>query len=218
MALTVNAIVDRASGVLQDVGAVRFSAGDLIKYISDGQRRTVALKPEAYAVTGQQALVAGCKQSIPTGGLLILDCTRNITTGNVVGRAITLVDRQVLDQEDPNWQRHKVASQVEHWCYDPKNDPKVFWVYPPPSQVGTQQVELTVSMDPPELTAGQTPVIDPRYHEALIHYAVAMAIVRDSEFGDQMNRAQYHAQAFMTGIGIPTKVPTGKGAVQDALG
>lgn len=216
--LSVNAIVDRASGVLQDTGAVRFSANDLVKYISDGQRRTVALKPEAYAITATNTLVDGCKQSVPSTVLSILDCVRNITAGGVVGRAITLIDRAVLDQEDPDWQRHKPSKQIEHWAYDPTTDAHTFWVYPKPSDPANMRVELTISLDPPELSIGGTPVIDPKYHEALIHYAVAMAIARDVEFGDQMNRAQYHAQAFMTGIGIPTKMPSGKGAVANALG
>ena len=203
MAITVNAIVDQAAGILQDVGSVRYSTADLIKYINDAQKRICAMKPEAYALTGVIPVVAGAKQTIPVDGLRLLECYRNITTSNVPGRAVRLIDRATLDREDPDWQR-RTGSQVEHYCYEPASDPRTFWIFPAisSSKLGTSTLEISVAKDPPDVSTGQTPVIDPTYHEAIVHYVVSMAISRDAEFGDQMNRAQFHAQAFATGIGV----------------
>lgn len=204
MSITVDAIVDRASGILLDVGGVRYSAVDLRKYISDGQRRTVQIIPEASAVTRSVTLVADCKQTIPGDALLLIDCVRNISSGGVLGRAIRRLDRETLDREDPDWQKHKGSKTIEHWCYDPKADPRTFWIYPQPAvaSIGSMMIELTLSLDPPELASGQTPSIDPKYHVGLIHYAVAMAVARDAEYADQAGVASQHMQQFMLGLGV----------------
>lgn len=203
MALTVNSIVDQAAGILQDTGNIRWSTADLIKYVNDAQRRICMMKPEAYAVTAAAPVVAGSKQALPAGGLRLLDVARNVASAGVVGRSVREIDRAILDQEDPDWQR-RTGSQVEHYCYDAANDPRSFWIFPAISaaKLSASLLELSVALDPPEVGAGQTPVVDATYHEAIIHYVVSMAISRDSEFGDQMNRAQFHAQAFSTGIGV----------------
>ena len=202
MPLTVNSVVEQAAGILQDTGNIRFSVADLIRYTSDGQRRVCQMRPEAYAVTAVAPLVAGCKQTIPATATRLLECYRNITTAGVVGRAVREIDRALLDQEDPDWQR-RTGSQVEHYCYEPGEDPRTYWIFPAISaaKLSAAQLELSVAADPPELSAGQNLTIDPAFHEAIIHYVVSMAISRDSEFGDQLNRAQFHAQAFSTGIG-----------------
>ena len=203
MSITVNSIVSQAAGILHDTGSVRYTTADLIAYINDAQRRICMTKPEAYAFTSTSFVVAGAKQTLPTGGLRLLDVYRNITSGGVIGRSIRAIERAVLDQEDPDWQR-RTGSYVEHYCYEPENDPKIFWIFPAISanRVSSSLLELSIAADPPEVAAGQTPVVDPTFHEAIIHYVVSMAISRDAEFGDQLNRAQFHAQAFSTGIGV----------------
>ena len=203
MSLTVNSIVSQAAGILHDTGSTRYSANDLIAYINDAQRRICQMKPEAYTQTVVTPLAVGARQDLPIGALRLLDVYRNVTTANIVGRSVRLIDRSVLDNEDPDWQR-RTGSQVEHYCYEPENNPRVYWIFPAisPAKASAAQLEISVAADPPDVAAGQIPVVDPTFHEAIIHYVVSMAISRDSEFGDQMNRAQFHAQAFATGIGV----------------
>lgn len=201
MALNVNAITDRAAGILQDVGSIRYSVADLVKYLSDGQRRTVILRPDLAAVTDKFDIVAGSRQTTENGVLRMVDVIRNVSSTNVYGRAIRRVDRAMMDQEDPNWLRHAASSVIEHWMYDAEKDPHVYWLYPAPKNAVTMKIEASVVFDPPECTIGGALTIDPMFHEPLIDYVVARAVLRDSEFGDQMNRAQFHAQAWATGIG-----------------
>lgn len=202
MAITVNSLVEQAAGILQDVGSFRYTTADLIRYINDAQKRICQMRPEAYAVTGVTPLVAGVKQTVPPGGLRLLDAFRNVTSAGVVGRSVRVIDRATLDGEDPDWQR-RTGSAVEHYCYEPENDPKVYWIFPAISanKLSVSLLEISMAMDPPDVSAGQTPVVDPTFHEAILHYVVSMAISRDAEFGDQLNRAQFHAQAFATGMG-----------------
>jgi hypothetical protein len=203
MALSVNEIVETAAGILQDVGSVRYSAADLVDYINLGQRRVCQMKPEAYCETTTVTPVNGPKQSIPPGATRLLDVYRNAKDDGTVGRSVRPIERGTLDREDPDWQR-RTASQIEHYCYEPENDPVTYWVFPviSPNRISSARLEISVAKDPTDVAPGGTPVIDQVYHEALIHYVVATAISRDAEFGDQMNRAQFHAQAFATGIGV----------------
>lgn len=203
MALSVNEIVETAAGILQDVGSVRYSAADLVDYINLGQRRVCQMKPEAYCETLSTTLVNGPKQNIPLSATRLLDVYRNAKDDGTPGRSVRLIDRAVLDREDPDWHR-RTGSQVEHYCYEPENDPQTYWVFPviSPNRIGSARLDISIAKDPTDVVPGGYPVIDQVYHEALIHYVVATAISRDAEFGDQMNRAQFHAQAFATGIGV----------------
>ena len=212
MGLTVIAIVNRSSAILQDVGAIRYSQADLVAYASDGQRRIVTVRPDAAAQTFVQPLVAGTLQQVPQGysGLVAVHC--NVTQpGGERRAAIRPIERAILDHENPDWNYRPEATLVEHYVYEPAANPLVWWCYPAPKTASAQAVEMTAVLDPPELGINDTPSINPVFHEALIDYVVARAVMRDSEFGDQMNRAQFHAQLFWQAI-----LPPGKKAQPNA--
>lgn len=201
MSLTVLAIVERASTLLQDIGAIRYTQADLVKYTSDAQRRIVTVKPDAAAVTLQVMLSPGSRQTLPAGytGLSTVLCN-SLTDTSERKSAIRPIDRSVLDHENPDWHYKPTARLVEHYVYEPDINPLVWYCYPSPANVGQQSVELVLIADPPELVLGDTLTINPRYHEPVIDYVVARAVMRDSEFGDKQNAAQFHAQLFWQGI------------------
>ena len=78
------------------------------------QRSLASLQPKATATHAAQRLVAGAKQSIPTGGLQLIDVVWNSgTDGTTIGRAITLIDRGELALIDPDWAKAPADSAVE---------------------------------------------------------------------------------------------------------
>ena len=73
MALTPNNIFTRVADTLQDVGNVRWTSAELLRYLNDGRRELAINKPDIYSEHSSVALVAGTKQSIPSDGNRFID-------------------------------------------------------------------------------------------------------------------------------------------------
>ena len=112
-------ILDRASIILQDSTNVRFPNAELLKFFNDAQKEVVLHRPDAKMVNESFSCANGSKQSLPAAALRLIEIVRNVG-----GRAITQVDRKILDETLPNW--HETAAgtnKIEHFIYDPA-DPK----------------------------------------------------------------------------------------------
>ena len=103
MALTPNSLFDRVRDLIQDVGKVRWTDTELLNYLNDGRRDLAAARPDLYAETTNHALVAGTRQTIPSDGTRLIDAIRNVTSANVIGRAVRIVEREILDAHSPDW-------------------------------------------------------------------------------------------------------------------
>ena len=93
-------LITRVQDTLQDTTSVRWSEAELLRYINDGQREVVNLRPDASALTANVQLSTGTLQTIPTSGLRLLKITRNMsgTSGSATGgRAIRIVDFDILN-------------------------------------------------------------------------------------------------------------------------
>ena len=115
-------VLDRASIILQDSSTnVRYPKAELLKFFNNAQKEVVLHRPDANMVNEDFDCVVGSKQSLPAAGLRLVDVVRNKD-----GRAITQIDRRVLDQTLPDW--HEVVAgtnKIEHFIYD-SSDPKNF--------------------------------------------------------------------------------------------
>ena len=83
----------------------------------NGNIRRYYIQPESTATTANMALVVGTKQSLPTGGLRLIKITRNMSdaSGGASGkRAIRIVDRDILDSQEPNWHDPTVSGDAAH--------------------------------------------------------------------------------------------------------
>ena len=110
-------LISRVQDTLQDTTGVRWIEAELLRYINDAQREVVNLKPDATATTANMALVVGTKQSLPTGGLRLIKVTRNMSdaSGGASGkRAIRIVDRAILDSQEPDWHDPSVSGDAAH--------------------------------------------------------------------------------------------------------
>ena len=206
-------VIDRARLVLQDpvtglpVDGVRWKDAEMFQWITDGQRVIVLVRPDACVENAQIKLAAGTKQTIPEGGLRLLDVVRNIPTiTSTNGRAIRLVDREVLDTADPNWHTQKPAVVIRSYVFD-NRDPTVFYVSPPAirpdPKMGESVVEVIYSKMPADVTAPASLLSIPDiYIDPLLNYVLFRAYSKDAQFIQNAQLAAAYLQSFMTVLGI----------------
>lgn len=223
-------ILTRAGTILQDTTNVRWPLKELCKWLDDGQREIVVIKPEASVTNAAWKLVAGTKQRIPDGssaypdqvtsaalpnGIQLLDLVRNMgtTTTPTPGRVVRLVDRRILDAQSPLWHQAVASAVVIHYSFD-EFDPKHFYVYPPQPTVNMGYIEGVYSCAPVDITkvggAGQdaedpkadaTINLDDIYSNALLDYVLYRAYSKDANYASNEQRAMGHYNAFLGALG-----------------
>lgn len=198
-------LITRANDVLQDKTNVRWTEAELLRWLNDGQREIVVLRPDASAVSVPFQLVANAtKQALPAAGIRFLDMPRNLTGANGInpGRPITLVSRAALDDHAPDWHVTPTRAVIENYCFDVKV-PKVFWVYPRPN--AALWVELQYSISPADLASAAAAItLDDIFANALIDYMLYRAFSKDSEYANANAAAGYYG-TFQSALGIRTQ-------------
>ncbi|MGZ5183601.1 MAG: phage adaptor protein [Caldimonas sp.] len=192
-------IVTKAALLLFDVANVKWSQAELLMWLSDAQRATVALLPEASSQLSVVRLSAGARQVLPNGSLMLLEVTRNMgTNGATPGRILKRVDRAVLDETQPNWAGAAPVPSPLVYTYN-KRDKGAFYVSPPAD--GTGYVEINVSMEPTEITAGATAIgVDDIYAPALLDYVMWRAKSKQVPFAGDPKDAQAYLASWATYI------------------
>ncbi|MDX8384664.1 MAG: DUF6682 family protein, partial [Ghiorsea sp.] len=192
----------RAQTLIQDITGVRWLDSELLNYLNDGQREVANLKPSATAVNTTVALIAGTKQSIPANGVSLIDVIRNVVA-TLPSKAVTLIDRNVLDTQVRGWHSQAAAAdgEVDHFIFD-NRDPKSFYVYPQ-SPATPNSVDIVYSAAPVDvalLNATNVITIDDIYGNALLDYILYRAYSKDADFAGNVQRATMHYTAFMQSI------------------
>lgn len=199
--VTASSILTKASVLLLDVARTRWSEAELLGWLNAGQREIVLQRPEAYVVTRNVPLVAGTRQTIPEDAVRLVKVVRN--TG---GRAVSLVNPDMLDAEDPDWHTGTASATVIHYLYD-QHDQHVYYVYPP--NTGGGRVEAALSAAPPDVaSAGNVISIDDIYANALLDYVLYRAMAKDSGSSANLSRATLYYQAFGSSLGLKVKADT----------
>jgi hypothetical protein len=200
-------LISRVSITLQDPTFVRWTQSELLNYLNDAQRQVVLFRPDAKAANAAFSCAATAKQTLPADGLRLINVLRNTN-----GRAVTKVDRSILDVQLPNWYETAVSADgVKHYVYDAL-DPKNFYVFPKPA--AAHQIDIVYAMAPVDIvisnftTDTQVIGIDDIYANALMDYMMYRAYQKDSEFAN-LNRAAVYYQAFTTSLGIKSQADGG---------
>lgn len=209
--ITAQSIIDRASTLIQDATNVRWPQEEILKYLNDGQREVVLLKPEASVVNASVALsISSTKQTIPAAGIMLIDITRNMgVAGSTPGDAIRVVSRVVLDSQRPSWHSDAPIGKIKHFMFDPR-DPKTFYVYPQ-APAGAWYVELVYSSSPTDMASAAdgahsgTLSVDDVYSNALLDYVLYRAYSKDAEYAANGQLAVVHYQAFANSLGVKTQ-------------
>lgn len=198
-------VLDRASIILQDATKVRFPSSELLKFFNDGQREIVLHRPDANMVNTTLALADGSKQTLPAIALRLVQVVRNVS-----GRAVTQVDRRILDETLPNWHESVAGvNKIEHYIYDAA-DPKNFYVYPQGAS-GTHSLELIYSTSPADITISNFSLdvtvisLDDIYGNAILDYILYRSYQKDSEFAGNAERSMMHYSSFANALGMKTQ-------------
>lgn len=206
MAQTAKNIVDRASMVIQDLTNVRWPLAELIDWLNDSRRELAVVRPDIYSTMESKTLDAGAKQSLPSGGLRLMDIPRNTD-----GPAVTVTQRGFLDQQNPAWQEMAGVAEIKHFMVDERN-PGVFWVYPPATSAASVDlviqkapVDITVAnyaVDAAPATGGRLTAYEELYGGAMVDYICYRAFSKDSEYAGNAQRALAHYQQFANALGL----------------
>jgi len=193
MAITAAQVLLRASDIIQDQTNVRWPTDELLRYLNDGRREICIARPDLYATTTVFTLVAGTRQGLPADGARFLDGVRNIAADSSPGRAVRVVEREVLDAQLPNW--HTEASgATKHFMFDERS-PRVFYVYPPAA--AGQKFEAVYSRTPTDLTVTSAELTEEdMYAGILVDYVCYRAFSKDSEYAGSLERASLHYSQF----------------------
>lgn len=183
MTYPVNMIVSRATVLLNDLGMVQWSQGELVDWLNEGQLALVKIHPDANTKTATLQLVAGAKQTNPADCIEIIDMRRNNAGGS-----ITPCDRRALDTFSPNWMSSPTSSTVKHYMDDPQ--PDTFYVFPAQNTTpGT--VLLTYSAIPATAVVGGNITIRDVYADNLVNYLMYRAFSKDAEGGNAERAIAY---------------------------
>lgn len=231
--LTAANILARVNNILQNTGSIRWSSSEQLEYLSDAQREISMIRPSATATHANIQLVAGTEQSIPTDGLRLFSVNRNMsapTTTQVDGgtittpgtglRAVSKVNLDVLNSEEPSWHDPAVTGRaahgtiVKHYLFD-ERDPRKFFVYPGIS--GTAYVEVIYSKNPTALTStSDTIQVDDMFVNALINFVLYRSYLKEGEFAANFQRAGSHYQLFTQALGLTAQADAGDLPKQEA--
>ncbi len=208
MALVASDIVNDVRSILLDDDSVEWSDADLLGIVSDAGRLLSNYKPDAYTKLEFFDLIAGTNQSIGsrygepvTDAIVVLDVGPN----EVSQRAVTLVDKALLDTENRFWAASTPEVDAQHWTADPR-DPRRFQVTPPND--GTGSVEILYGAAPPQLDAMADPIVfADTYKYALTAFSLHRAYAEQSRKGDSAKSQQW-LQNGLRAIGITSVAQT----------
>jgi hypothetical protein len=198
--VTAAQIIDRAGIALQDTGFVRWKRTELLDYLNAGQRETVIRKPSAYVRRSSMTLAGGTVQTLPTEDdtgavdpIQLIDVLRNAT-----GRAVRLIERDLMDLYNADWHNAPQATLVQHYIVNDL-DPKHFLVYPPND--GTGCLDVIYSATPPAVPNEAALItLDDIYQDALLDYVLYRAFSKDAEYAADPARAAARYASFAASL------------------
>lgn len=212
-------IIDKASVLLGDVAATRWTTAELLGWLNDGQRELVTLAPQTNIKNVPLHLVSGIKQSLPSDAISLLDIPYNSgSAGTTVGTVINHVPKEIMLKRIPGWTATLPSSVVKHYIYS-ASDPLIFYIYPP-QPAATKYVECVYSAVPALIanaTAGTKITLDDQYQNALLDYLLYRSFSKDTDSANQTAIGTEYYKMFISAIaskmGVdstlsnPTKAP-----------
>lgn len=212
-------IFQNAAVLLQDEDHVRWPLPELAAWLVEGIKALILAKPSACSQSIIVNLQEGTRQDLPVTQqfmpLSLVKVIRNMHDDKVGGRTISIVDRLLIDAQDPYWhdpKRTKFKDEARHYIYDEAN-PTEFYVWP--GNTGKGKVEMVVSFlpaavvpsgDQNELSAwdGDIGIPEP-YTVPLTDYVCFRAHSKDAISGDAARAMSYYQQ-FATAVGLKIQV------------
>jgi hypothetical protein len=209
MPISAQSILSQAARDLNDETSIRWTTRDLVAYFNDGQRDILTHRPDARNLAVDHALVAGSKQALPANGEKLIDVLNN-TTGT--RRAITKVDRRLMDTQSRGWRGAPGAIEIWHFMYD-EREPKAFEVFPPAAIGAILNIEYaaipTNIPTPAEFTqtssiTGDLSLSD-LFGNAIRNYVMFRAYSKNTEYTANPSLAAAFYSAYANDLGIEAR-------------
>jgi len=124
-------------------------------------------------------------------------------------RALTRVDRYVLESVARDWASETPRDVVVHYMFSPL-EPRVFYLYPPPSELC--RVELTYCRYPDDVPVPSAPTadavtgettLDKKWEAPLLAYVLYRAWLKDAEAAGNAQLAAGYMAAFTAVVNPP---------------
>lgn len=203
MTTSAQSIILRAHDALQDAGGVRWPATELVRYLNDGQREIVRLRPDQKATTTTVTLASGYRHTLPDSVATLIDIPNNMTGRH---RRITKVDLYQLDAVLPDWRSRTPNVEVIHFMHELR-EPRVFHTFPPTNNAQIAMVHSVYPVDVPAPTGpafthvtGDIDLSD-SWAEALLNFVLFRAYSKDAEFGGNAQMAASYLAMFNAAVG-----------------
>jgi hypothetical protein len=177
-------LVDRARVTLADADKVTWTDAELLGHLNAGIAQACAEVLDAYVKIDDIDLVAGVRQSMPAGALLLIDIARN-----QFGNPVAHQSQSELGRVHKNWGDIPGGPTV-YYTYD-KRAPLSFLVFPP-GLPGNSVEAVYGAMPPPITLAGVVP-ISTWFETPLWAFVLAMSYAKNTTRQDLAKTA-----AFMT--------------------
>lgn len=238
--ITVKRFLEQCSIQLSDANPqfTRWKSKELVGWINYGQMVIAKFMPYACARVDVIKLKPGTRQSIEAiaaadikpgdgstppavlHGNFVQFISHNMgADGLTPGRAIRIVDRDVLDSNNRDWHLpSKAALSPTQYVFDPRT-PKYFYICPGLLSTATAWVEAAILFDPVQLNVdtdystapNDTTLlsIDDKYADDLMHSVLAMAYMKDAEAQGTSELVSAHTNMFVSSINAQVKAVTG---------
>lgn len=193
MAYSATTINSELGKQLFDTDESIWTAAIKSSFVNEAQHLIVSLRPDASVTTTTLTLDTTSKQSIPSGGVMLLDVPANTS-----GVPVQKIEKDRLTKLVPAWTT-ETGTALEFFMFDPEN-PTVFWVYPKPASAFS--VDIIYSAEPAEFTTSSTALgISDIYITAIYEWAFFRCYSMQTK-GVQSVDAQIHLKNFYTLLGI----------------
>ena len=198
-----SAIIGRAEDILQDFTNLRWQEAELLGYLNDAQREIVLHKPDANVVSGDLQTAQGARQTLPAGGIMVLDVVCNMgASGTTPGAAVIRTTRDTLDRHNPSWHAAAASATTKNYWVDVRV-PSVYWVYPPQPSSSMGYLKVVYSATPTDIASAATAIsLDDIYAGPLLDFVLYRACNKTVAYGPEWSgRAQGFYQSFLHAIG-----------------
>lgn len=201
--MKVSDVISRARYLLNDTDPSlrRWEDEELILWTDDAQRAVAVARPDSSPSQRVVTLAAGTKQDTPADCFKLMDVVRNVASDGVTpGRAIRLIEREVLDQFDPSWHAGTKKSEVRHFTVDDRA-PNTYFVYPP-ALAGTK-IEVLLSQKPATVDALTDDLaLADMYFDPMVDWVMYRAYGKDTEFTSNPAQQAMYLSSFANKLGI----------------
>lgn len=169
--------------------------------LAPGTRQSIATIAQTHIVPGDGSA------AVAVNGNALLAVIRNMgANGSTPGRAVRIVDRDVLDASNPNWHIATPSAVVRQYTFDPLL-PKSFYVSPPVPATDQCWVEISFIADPKTVAVGSAMPgssvrisVDDKNSDDLFNYIMARAQMKDAEIDGNASLASNYVGMFTASI------------------